>query len=475
MDVVHIAREADRPSGNFDAEGPTGKPASPWRRVILPVLCVVVLSHAADSRTVARLDASVRTAERARFARRGFGGPRLALGTPQPGRRLAPSDVRTFSDEPFYDVKVLRTIFIEFPSVNWEALLEPNYRSDIDVPASVTIDGKAYREVGVRFRGNSSYRMVPSGFKRSLNLSLDSVHADQAVGGYNTLNLLNANGDPTFVRTVLYSEIARQYVPAPKVNFVRVVINGESWGVFVNVQQFNKDFVRESFGTAKGVRWKVPGSPRGRGGLEYLGDGVASYRSLYELKSKESEKAWSDLIRLCRLLNNTAPEHLEAVLAPHLDIDEALKFLALEVALVNTDGYWTRASDYSIYQEENGRFHVLPYDFNEAMGVESPGRRGGFGHGGPTLAPLVGADDVSKPLRARLLAVPALRERYLRYVYDIADKWLDWKVIEPRVKEYQALIEADVKADGRKLYSVEAFNPSALEAFFRQRREYLLQ
>ena len=170
---------------------------------------------------------------------------------------------------------------------------------------------------------------------------------------------------------------------APKVNFVRVVINGESWGIFVNVQQFNKDFVRESFGSAKGARWKVPGSPRGRGGLEYLGDGVAAYRNLYELKSKESDKAWADLIRLCRLLNSTAPEDLEAVLAPHLDIDEALKFLALEVVLVNTDGYWTRASDYSIYQEESGRFHVLPYDFNEAMGVESPGRRGGFGHGGP--------------------------------------------------------------------------------------------
>ena len=114
------------------------------------------------------------------------------------------------------------------------------------------------------------------------------------------------------------------------------------------------------------------------------------------------------------------------MLAPHLDIDEALKFLALEVVFVNTDGYWTRASDYSIYQEESGRFHVLPYDFNEAMGVESRAGAADSGHGGPTLDPLVGADDVSKPLRARLLAVPALRERYLRYVHDIADTWLDW-------------------------------------------------
>ena len=43
-----------------------------------------------------------------------------------------------------------------------------------------------------------------------------------------------------------------------------------------------------------------------------------------------------------------------------LDVDGVLRFLALEIALVNTDGYWTRASDYNIYQDERGRFHVHP-------------------------------------------------------------------------------------------------------------------
>ena len=47
------------------------------------------------------------------------------------------------------------------------------------------------------------------------------------------------------------------------------------------------------------------------------------------------------------VLNETPPASLEAALAPMLDVDEALKFLALEVALVNSDGYWARASDYS--------------------------------------------------------------------------------------------------------------------------------
>jgi hypothetical protein len=423
---------------------------------------------------VARVEAPGIGRPSGRFGRRGF-GPRMDRGTPRPGQRVTPAEARAYGGAPLYDLKTLRTIFIEFPKSNWESELESNYRRDVDVAATVSVDGATYKDVGVRFRGNSSYRMVPSGFKRSLNLAFDEVHADQAIAGYRTLNLLNANSDPTFMRAMVFSEIARKYLPAPKVNFVRVVINGENWGVFINSQQFNKDFLRDFYGDTKGVRWKVPGSPRGRGGLEYLGDDAAAYKGTYELKTKDTAKSWADLVRVCRLLNMTRPEHLEAVLAPHLDIDGALKFLALDVALVNTDGYWTRASDYSLYQDGAGRFHVLPYDFNEAIGVQGGGRRGfGGGHGGPTLDPLVGLDDATKPLRSKLLAVPALRERYLTYVRDIAEKWMDWKALAPVVTEAQALIEAEVKADGRKLYSFEEFGTTALQRFLDERRAFLL-
>ena len=43
------------------------------------------------------------------------------------------------------------------------------------------------------------------------------------------------------------------------------------------------------------------------------------------------------------MLNETPPDRLEAALAPILDVDGALRFLALEIALVNGDGYWMRA------------------------------------------------------------------------------------------------------------------------------------
>jgi hypothetical protein len=76
------------------------------------------------------------------------------------------------------------------------------------------------------------------------------------------------------------------------------------------------------------------------------------------------------------------------------------------------------------------------------MGVDGPGPRRGFGGhaAGPTLDPLVGLNDAGKPLRSKLLAVPALRTRYLAQVRDIAQRWLDWNTVAPLVVQYQTLI-----------------------------------
>ena len=492
----------------------TSTTASILRRTCAPMLCAVVVTSFAfvvraqgpfgfggdrevqlvaqfDKNGDKRLDAAERKQARASLgggARRGWGrspfGGAGQSGTPSPGPRLTPAGVRNYSSTTsLYDTTALRTVFLQFDGADWEEELADFHDTDVEVPATVTVDGQTFREVGVHFRGASSFMMVPAGYKRSLNLSLDFVHDKQQLGGYRTLNLLNANSDPTFVRALLYTDIARQYLAAPRMNYLRVVINGESWGVYLNAQQFNRDFTKEHFGSAEGARWKVPGSPGARGGLEYLGESVDSYKRLYQIKTKDTAKAWADLIALTKVLNQTPPEKLEAALKPMLDVDGVLKFLAVEVALVNTDGYWTRASDYSIYQDPQGVFHVVPHDVNEGLGSGEGGGRGGFGGfggfggGGPELDPLVALNDPSKPLRSKLLAVPALRQRYLGYVRDIATKQLDWATMAPRVKQYQALIAADVATDTRKLYATEAFTSgvASLQSFVEQRRRFLMR
>lgn len=495
---------------------------------------------------------------------RGFGGPRGPGGPPgfgigrnsEPptqGRSLVSTDVDHFPNHSLYDTSVLRTIFIQFESNDWEQELADFHNTDVEVPAILTVDGKIYPDVGIHFRGMSSYMMVGKGYKRSLNLSMDFVDPDQRLYGYKTLNLLNSNGDPSMMSSLLYSSISRNYIAVPQANYVRVVINGECWGVYVNVQQFNKDFLQEHYDSTKGARWKVSGSPGADGGLRYLGEDIEEYRRRYEIKSKDEDESWQALIKLCKTLQETPSDQLEAALSPQLDLDGVLKFLALDCALVNSDGYWTRASDYSLYLDPNGQFHVVPHDMNEAFhggggpgfgppgggnfgpgggrgrqrpdgdsggenrppeepprnGAPPPGEgfgppgfgppggsfgrgRGGFGgpgrmmHGSVDLDPLVSLDDPGKPLRSKLLAVPALRNRYLVYVRAIAEKSLNWETIGPVVAQYRQLIEKDVEAETRKLASFEAFlnatNPepdqehstASLRHFFEARRQYLL-
>ena len=343
-----------------------------------------------DERTDAMAVVEERRAQR---GRRGPGGGRRGPGgrfgdqPTEPGPQVSPDQVKNYPDAELYDTSVLRTIFIEFEAEDWEEELEAFKDTDVEVPATVIVDGKFYSHVGIHFRGQSSYGMVPRGKKRSLNLSFDFLDEEQRLYGYKTLNLLNCAGDASMMSAVLYSHIARQYIPAPRANFVEVVINGESWGVFASVQQFDKVFLEENFPETKGTRWKVPGSPGGDGGLRYLGEELSEYKQRFDMKSSDGKKAWDALIKLCEVLNETPQNELQSALSKMLDLEETLKFLALDVALVNSDGYWTRASDYYLFRDAEGVFQLFPHDMNEAFsgsrGGPPGGRRGQRNRRGP--------------------------------------------------------------------------------------------
>ncbi len=489
---------------------------------------------------------------------------------PKPGATVKVSEVKSYPDAKLFEPTVLRTVFLDFESKEWESELEIFHGTDVEVPCTVTVDGKKYPNVGVHFRGMSSYMMVRAGSKRSMNLSFDHADPKQRLYGNKTINLLNGHEDPTFLSTVLYSHVARQYIPTPQANLVKVVINGENWGIYTNAQQYNKEFINDNFKTMKGARWKVRGSPGGRAGMEYLGDKSDDYKRIFEIKSTDDEKSWKALINFCKVLNQTSADKLEEALKPICDVDGLLWFLALDVALINGDGFWTRASDYSLYLDEKGKFHFIPHDMNEAfhpamgpgMGGGGPGGGrpgGGFGRpplgeflpmpvqeqlklteqqrkdaavmqkeidakiekllsadqlkqwkelkaspfgggfpggpgggggfpggfpGGPggmgggggngiELDPLIGLADQRKPLRSKVLAVPALKAKYLADVKTIAEKSLDWKTLGPVVAQYRKLVEKEIEADTKKLEPFDAFQrTTADDATAPKGREY---
>ncbi len=415
-----------------------------------------------------------------------------------PGKQLTPDDVASYPDRDLYDPEIVRTIFLWFENQDWEEELEDFRMTDVDVPAQMIVDGRTYVNVGVRFRGNTSYQMVPRGKKRSLNISVDYGQKGQRLYGRKTLNLLNAHSDPSLLREVLFSRIGREYLPALDANLVRVVINGESWGIYTNQEQFNKDFLRKWFGDANGARWKVPPNFSGGSGLMYLGDDLAPYKRNYLIKSSDNEADWRKLVALCRALEETPPDQREALFDKLMNVDEVLWFLAVDNVLSDEDGYFTRASDYTLYLDTHyDRFYVFAHDNNESLrSIEGPGMGGFFGGpGGPggehgQMGPLSQVGSANRPLLTALLTNPHWKARYLAHVRTIAEKWLDWNTVGPIFEQYRALIDEDVREDTKLSISYEQFAHSdissdgqrggpfgsapGIKTFMTERREYLL-
>lgn len=176
-----------------------------------------------------------------------------------------------------YDTTVLRTFNFQFQDANWLTLLRNNYASQTNILADLTVDGVTYPDVGVRIRGNTSYTTLPPGSEKiSLNVEMDFVDVNQSLLGYDSLNLNNGFHDPTFCREVVYNNFVAQFIPNPRANHVLVTLNGQNWGVYVNVQQFNKTMLSTHFPDTSGLRIKCANNPNGPG-LRYNGNLPSGY------------------------------------------------------------------------------------------------------------------------------------------------------------------------------------------------------
>ena len=405
-----------------------------------------------------------------------------------------------------YDDTVVPVLQLRFSQANWYQLLQSNYQSKTNIPATLTVGDLICDGVGVRFRGNTSYMMTGNSQKKSFNIEIDYTLPDQRLMGYKTLNLINCTSDATFMREVLYSNTCRRQIPSAKANFVRLEINGENWGIYANVQQLNAQFIEDWFASNDGTRWRAQGdmggggwtfpgggttppggtttpprAPRAMAGqitvaeagvtngvaaLTWQGASSATYERVYELKNTAQDDPWTSLIHVCDVLNNTLLALLPDTLEPVLDVDRALWVCAFEIIFQDDDGYVNkRGSDYYLYYEpESGRMHLMQYDGNESMKTDV------------SWSILYRSDDSMVPLMYRLMQIPRYRQRYLAHVRTILDFFFTEEGLSAQIDAYRALIEDEVKADTKKLYSTQAFTSGVeeLKRFVQNRRASIL-
>lgn len=342
-----------------------------------------------------------------------------------------------------YDPATLRTFSIQFRDANWMQLLRQNWASQTYILADLTVDGVTYPAVGVRIRGNTSYTALPAGSEKfSLKIAMDFTDPNQELLGYDTINLNNGFRDPTFAREMVYNNYVAQFIPNPRANHALVTLNGQNWGVYINVQQADKRMLRDFYANADGLRISCANNPNGPG-LAYNGASPSGYTA-YEIQNDGGlADPLGTLIALTNTLSNAPLGDL-----PNIDrsfaIDPSIWSVVLENFLTDDDSYINKGCDFMVYRNPiDGRSHLQQRDANETFTQTSWAITRNF-------------TQTNKPVLNRLLSVPELRQRYLAHYRTVRND-LNWAYFGPRFDAVRQRISAAVQADPKKLYSFQLF------------------
>ncbi len=367
------------------------------------------------------------------------------------------------SPETFYDPSTLQQIEIEFPQENWRYYLDSlAYNGEDLLPGKVTINGRTFENVGVRYRTGRVF--TPGEKRHSLFIKLDLNDPNQRYAGHGSVILSQALRDPSLVREVLGYEIARRYMPAPLANYAWVRVNGEPYGLFVNVEPVEAAFLERHFGSAGGAlfqpnpeagNYTMPGcKSRIFGSLQHDALPECYLNNFRALQNED----WQALIHLTDVLNNK-PQDVTDV----LDVDRTLWMLAFNNLLVNLRSYTGGESiNYYLYQKPGGSFVPILGDLNLAFGSYK-----NTGEGSDlklkdliNLDPLLHHDNTDKPLISHLLQNPWHKKVYLSHLRSILhDFFLNDRYLE-RAKELQTFIRDHFAQDPNQRYTLEDLDKS---------------
>jgi hypothetical protein len=374
-----------------------------------------------------------------------------------------------------YNSSGIKDIKLTFPRGDWDSFMDSvkKIQSESRLKGTMVLDGKIYENVGVRYKGNSSYFSSKKKNIEKLPLNIKLGKKDKIEGKYETFKLSNINRDASFIREALSYEIVRTYMPAPQCNYARVSINNKDMGLYNNVESINDDFVKNHFDfPKKSNTWLVKcdpewtaeepkNCPKGdKASLMYLGEDSTCYATLYEM---DKDGSWKDFIKFIKTLNQE-PDKLERI----LNVDQTLWMLALNNVMVNLDSYTGLfCHNYYLLKGIDGRFTPLIWDLNQSLG--------GFAFDGSsqtplsieqlqTMQPLLHADNPKRPLIAQLLKIPMYKKIYVAHINTILKDWFTNGKYLQRAKELAQSIDNQVNTDKNKHFSYEDFKKNMTES-----------
>ncbi len=300
---------------------------------------------------------------------------RLSVDTTEPPAFLTPP--ASPSDALFASDRVI-DVAITVAAEDWDTLRQQT-RTLVDVigpgcldgpvdspftwfSAEVSVDGQIRSNVGLRKKG---FIGSLSTTRPSLKIKFDEYVDDAELLGLDRLTLNNGRQDPSRMNTCLAYDIYRAAgMPAPRCNFAHVTVNGQSLGLYANVETVKKRFLRRHFPEPLGPLWE--------GQLSDFTDG---WLATFDRKIG-SEGAEDVLFRLQSALEASDADLLGALEAV-IDVDHFLSFWAAEVLIAHWDGYNGNRNNFYVYHDTSrDKLVFMPWGadatFEDRGGPASP-------------------------------------------------------------------------------------------------------
>lgn len=385
--------------------------------------------------------------------------------------------VHAQESNPVYVDDAIPVVYITIDPDSLSEILDPeNAESDHEYPSQFVFESNSVLDtmenVGFRLRGNTSRYSQ----KKSFKVSMNAFEKGRKFYGFEKLNLNGEHNDPSIIRSKLCWDIFHSsQIPGSQANHIRLYINDVYYGLYMNVEHIDENFVYDRFGNNDGNLYKClwPAD------LDYLGSDPDLYkfesnnRRTYELKINEEQDDYSDLADLITNLK-FLPDSLFTEFEKLFDVDGYLRILAVDVVVGSWDDYWYLKNNYYLYNNPaTGLFEFIPYDYDNTFGIDWVGP-----DWGNRDIYAWGSDTEMRPLANRILAVPEYRDRYSYYLNKLIHGVFQPDSLFPKIDAIHTMISEAAAQDTFRIldwgFTIDDFNNS-YEQFLGGHVEYGLK
>lgn len=224
--------------------------------------------------------------------------------------------------------------------------------ADTEVPVVVVLDGVSTRGM-VRYRGASTRTLPQKSFKIELDSGYeleDRDHFELLAEWFDSAKLTEK------FAVDLYTAMG---LPVPRARYVRVRLNGQDNGLYVDMEHVGKDYLKHHALERNASIYRC-GARNCELTLRYN----SAYQQDFEKKTNESA-SWDDLNQLLTRMNLTDDADFETKVDRYLNIEAYLGNLAADALISNNIIEDSRS--YWVHEHTKDRWEYVPWDLNNAQ------------------------------------------------------------------------------------------------------------